>query len=63
MSERRSLRLLALVLVLVGTLGTVAALTGLMGGTDGTAAFPASVVIGIVVLVKNRPRKRRWPRA
>lgn len=57
MSERRGLRLLALALVLAGTLGTVATLTGLMDGADGTAAFPASVVIGIVVLVANRPRK------
>lgn len=63
MSEQRSQRLLGLALALVGMLGTVAALTGLTGGTDGTATFPASVVIGIVVIVANRPRKRRRPRA
>lgn len=62
MSEARALRILGLVLVFAGTIGTVAALTGLMVGTDGTAAFPASVVIGIVVIIANRPQRRRRPR-
>lgn len=63
MTTNRALRLYGLVLVFVGVIGTVAAATGLMVGVEGTALFPASVVIGIVVLVVNRPQKRRRPRA
>lgn len=61
MSERRKIRLLLLALVLAGAAGTAATLAGWMAGTDGTLAFPASVVIGIMGLHANRPQKRTEP--
>jgi hypothetical protein len=58
-SAARELRLLGLWLIVVGSLGTGAALAGHLAGTDGSAAFPASVAIGIMVIVSNRPDKAR----
>lgn len=62
-SRARELRLLGLCLIIAGSLGTWATLAGVVTGIDASALFPTSVAIGIVVIVANRPRKRRRPRA
>lgn len=60
MSERRRLRLIGLWLILVGVGGIMAALAGRIGH-EGALAFPASVAIGIIVIVANRPANARKP--
>lgn len=62
MSERRLLRLSALALVVFGGGGTMFALIGLFDDADGTLAFPVSVVVGIVALIKLRPRTPKGSR-
>jgi Na+(H+)/acetate symporter ActP len=61
MSESRKLRLLGLVLAVEGLLGSGLVLAG--WEVAGGLAFPLSAAGGIVLIVANRPRKRRRPRA
>lgn len=58
---RRSTRLAATALVVAGLGGIVAVLSGWMSVVDGSLAFPAAVIIGLVVLHRNRPRTTFGP--
>lgn len=59
MSERRTLRLAALALAIVGGAATAIQLTGTFDFGEGSLWLPMSAVAGIIALIRLRPRTNR----
>lgn len=60
MSEKRYLRLCGLALIIIGLAGSALAIfTDFFTAVDGTAVFPFGAALGLIILIKLRPRANR----
>ena len=58
MSNKRSIRFAGLMLAVVGGLGTAVQLSGLFDYGEGSLWLPVTAVIGVLVLMVNRPKRK-----